>query len=539
MKTHYIIAFAMALLLSACGGSSSTDGNPTPSGNNTSSNNTSSNNASGGGNADPNSSTNEGKKTWDTWVLGNNPDWIDNKTFVSGTVYTIKLTKSKIGQLPMTYTVAEQSKDVCSINGYTLTMPKFTSADKNQRQKCKFVVSSAGNNRYLSFESPERFVNVLPVCASGEAHTEQGICASTAAKITRINPDEYMTVGKLSALGLNTNAIELIGTKIRYKSLPFSITTNPQGACNNSLQILWLKQLFPGNEVYKAVLACKPKAAGNIEFNISYTQNQQTFNFRINAMAKAAGPAYSSIMQVSKTGVTQCAEKFNADVSCDPTDATHKGQDGEVQAGTEVSYQLHTAANGDQCVKDVTNGKFWEQKTNDDGLHDVDWQYSYYQPNGAYNQGDSGNNKGYVGAQAPSPAHCQGVSPCTTQAYIKQLNTSSYCGKSTWRLPTVFEMLNMANLGSPEVNGKVKILPTPFTHNKINPTRKTVTTPFGTSKVYTQAGTKGVTNYITGDAFKFFYRADGVVNYLTLFPFDKLKQKQRESYVFSIRAIAD
>ena len=52
---------------------------------------------------------------------------------------------------------------------------------------------------------------------------------------------------------------------------------------------------------------------------------------------------------------------------------------------------LGSGANDWACTKDNKTGLTWEVKTDDGGLRDKDWYYSWYKPNG-----DNGGNAGYT-----------------------------------------------------------------------------------------------------------------------------------------------
>jgi hypothetical protein len=89
------------------------------------------------------------------------------------------------------------------------------------------------------------------------------------------------------------------------------------------------------------------------------------------------------------------------------------------------------------CVKDNLKGFIWEVKTDNNGLHDKDWKYTWYNPDGTKNGGDAGTqNRG----------SCGNTSACNTDAYVKAVNTASWCGYNNWRLPTVDELSGIASL---------------------------------------------------------------------------------------------
>ena len=123
------------------------------------------------------------------------------------------------------------------------------------------------------------------------------------------------------------------------------------------------------------------------------------------------------------------------------------GQDGEIQAGQQMSYTI-LEKYGEQCIKDNVTGLIWEQKTDDDGLRDKDWFYTWYNPNTKNNGGNAGVQNG---------GNCYGKASgyqCDTQGYIQALNQASYCGYSDWRMPTRSELQSIVDYGryNPSIN---------------------------------------------------------------------------------------
>ncbi len=87
------------------------------------------------------------------------------------------------------------------------------------------------------------------------------------------------------------------------------------------------------------------------------------------------------------------------------------------------------------CIRDNVTGRVWEEKTNDGGLRDKDWTYSWYNSNAATNGGDAGWE---------DFGSCTG-SNCDTQAYVRAVNARVLCGARDWRLPTVGELVSIVN----------------------------------------------------------------------------------------------
>ena len=102
------------------------------------------------------------------------------------------------------------------------------------------------------------------------------------------------------------------------------------------------------------------------------------------------------------------------------------------------------------CVKDNVTGLIWEVKQGgngiygDDGLHDSDDEYNWYDT-------DPTTNGGADGYADDDGAACAGYTPgipstyCNMQAYTARVNAIGLCGATDWRMPTVVELSGLVN----------------------------------------------------------------------------------------------
>jgi hypothetical protein len=97
---------------------------------------------------------------------------------------------------------------------------------------------------------------------------------------------------------------------------------------------------------------------------------------------------------------------------------------------------LGSGSNDWACTKDNKTGLTWEVKTDDGGLRDKDWYYSWYKPSG-----DNGGSVGYTDVHKDwGVPNCSTKDNCNTYAFTNAVNAKGLCGKKDWRMPTVDEL---------------------------------------------------------------------------------------------------
>ena len=170
----------------------------------------------------------------------------------------------------------------------------------------------------------------------------------------------------------------------------------------------------------------------------------------------------AAITPLNDTGVTVCMSPEWMQEPCDAT--SHLGQDG--QQGRDAVASLSKAGTGaagfdftklsadgaeleDQalawsedggamawsCARDNVTGLVWEVKSGDSSaLHYGGHTYTWYQP--------AINNGGVAGVV--DGGVCVG-SACDTTAFAAEANSYALCGKTDWRLPSVSELLSIAD----------------------------------------------------------------------------------------------
>jgi hypothetical protein len=189
----------------------------------------------------------------------------------------------------------------------------------------------------------------------------------------------------------------------------------------------------------------------------------------------AAGAAFAG--GLNDTGQTTCYDDTGA-VSPEP--GTHPRQDCTVGrdaaadgvlpktgAGSKGFDYTKIANNGGvlpasatswDCVRDNLTGLTWEVKTNDGGLRDRDWTYTWYDD---IHTDNNGGTPGYKGSNT-----CGGTLPnsqCNTQAYVAAVNSAGLCGQRDWRMPTRRELQGLVDYGIPYPDPAINSAYFPYT----------------------------------------------------------------------------
>ena len=94
------------------------------------------------------------------------------------------------------------------------------------------------------------------------------------------------------------------------------------------------------------------------------------------------------------------------------------------------------------CIKDNVTQLIWEVKTDDGGLQDKDWTYTWY-------NSDPSTNGGVAGSLGTDTCGGTLSDQCNTENYSSALNAADLCGETAndWRLPVLNELLSIVDRG--------------------------------------------------------------------------------------------
>ena len=104
---------------------------------------------------------------------------------------------------------------------------------------------------------------------------------------------------------------------------------------------------------------------------------------------------------------------------------------------------LPKSANHWDCVLDNKTKLIWEEKTNNGGLRDKNWTYTWYDPNQETNGGSVGyqDRHEYENGEPLGKSCGNTLSSCNTSAYVDAVNKGGgICGHSNWKMPTVVQL---------------------------------------------------------------------------------------------------
>ena len=88
-------------------------------------------------------------------------------------------------------------------------------------------------------------------------------------------------------------------------------------------------------------------------------------------------------------------------------------------------------------------GLIWEVKTNDNGLRDKDWHYTWYSTDSNTN----GNNAGSTGSDSCGGTLSGYGNYCNTSQYVVAINAIGLCGANDWRMPSSDELNSLIHYG--------------------------------------------------------------------------------------------
>ena len=148
---------------------------------------------------------------------------------------------------------------------------------------------------------------------------------------------------------------------------------------------------------------------------------------------------------------SDCSSNVSAPQDCDQGRDATDNDDSDGHAGfsftkIDSSGNALAAASATEwsCVLDNVTGLIWEVKTDDDGLHDKDDSYNWYNTDPATNGGAVGYAD-YYGDICYGYDSSDASTYCNTEAFVSRVNAVALCGTSSWRLPSREELRSIVD----------------------------------------------------------------------------------------------
>ncbi|MBV5307786.1 DUF1566 domain-containing protein, partial [Chromatium okenii] len=161
--------------------------------------------------------------------------------------------------------------------------------------------------------------------------------------------------------------------------------------------------------------------------------NQRIVGIKVDIGAVEIGP-------INDTGITSCSNETQNGLACPvtgfPRQDAEFGSNGFDFTAIDASGNTTTptsGANPHPCVLDNVTGLIWEVKTDDGGLRDKDWTYSWYSTR------DGGTVSG--------TSNCKTTGRCDTEKFVADVNAAGLCGFNDWRMPNEKELMGIVNRG--------------------------------------------------------------------------------------------
>lgn len=210
---------------------------------------------------------------------------------------------------------------------------------------------------------------------------------------------------------------------------------------------------------------------GDIEQEPAETFTVNLSNISGNAslvLATATGTINTDdVLIINDTGVTGCSDNVAINLTCPQVDYPRQdaeyGWDSSQNNNTDghagFSFTKVDMAGNDlpasttswNCVRDNRTGLLWEVKTVSQGLHDADYNFTWYNSDPNTNGGDPGlanpqNSLIYCGSGLVAGG-------CDTEHFVQSVNSEGLCGYTDWRIPSAGELLSIIDFSETPSTG--------------------------------------------------------------------------------------
>lgn len=363
-------------------------------------------------------------------VLGAQPvKLVDAKgaTLYSGTVNVLAYPDAQVDRVEPLTAIVEQNQ-VFKFFGQNLDKNGFVVVDENFCTTPKILARSKES---LTFSCTPRTLNSFSLSIKNRLR-QQVFSASISVR----KPTPVVTSVQPKLLALNQMSLFLVDGNFLSSGIQVEVEN-----CTN------IQRSSAPAQPSAQIVACTPTQLGAAKLNIIDPASKKVI--WTDSLTVIDRPV--QFKPLTRTGFTQCSTSENGlsqPAACTAAAlgaAAGFGQDGELKLGEPVRYEV--LSNG--CIKDQNTGLIWEKKTNNGGLNDQKWTYTWYNTNSLLN----GDFVGYIKPAKSVGVTCHSsLANCNTEAYIQKLNESKYCGYQNWRMPNLSELNALQVFDTPADN---------------------------------------------------------------------------------------
>jgi hypothetical protein len=356
-------------------------------------------------------------------IFSDTGEILGNQRYGDFTVLSTTEELPVVGNIPPTVEWISGSDSVSKTKTYTVKFKANDDDDNLARIEVNWGDGSATDSKSassgatLSFSHIYKFSGVQEIIAT--AFDKLGASAEVSKSVTVITDTKTLKVPNVANVSVSPNSVT------QGNSATFSARLSADLPTAYSVKINYGNGLIAmSGSGTSFSLSATPTDLGSGIFTVgiydknTLKSNQLTGNFSVIAPSTDVKPDISDSISTGERAFNYT--KIANDGSVLPADA-----------------KLGANPKEWACTKDNSTGLIWEIKTNDDGLRDKDWSYSWYEPDEKKNGGFAGYKRSYEYAN-----WCKG-SECDINDYAQTVNESRLCGAKDWRVPTKDELVSL------------------------------------------------------------------------------------------------
>ncbi len=345
----------------------------------------------------------------DKGIVTDSTPYFDNYSVTAADEIPAEIPPEEILNTPPTVTLVSGLDSVVKNSTYTLKL-KANDSDGNLNRieidwldGSKIDAKAATDGATLTFTHTYKFAGTYPLIATA-IDNSNAISNELSKSLTVTEPAATATTIPPTVKVPSVSTLNALPASVTQgETVTFSTTLSANLPSGYSVKINYGNGLVNMNGSGKSFsLTATPSNSASYSIGVYDSKgvlksNQLTSNFEITAPKPAPVVVAPPVTTTKTTGYTKIANNGTA---------------------LPDSAKLGTAPTDWACTKDNKTGLIWEVKTDDDGLRDKDWRYSW--------------NDSF--------------------SFATNVNTQGLCGATDWRLPTRDELIGLVYCSDGEYN---------------------------------------------------------------------------------------